>query len=997
MSLAETESDIRAAFVFHREQRQGLPVFGLEHGLTAERSLDLKNALGHLVRIQGAESIFKTFPLSVVACSSEIGYEYRGTGTDFWPKFEREIAASIGEAGRQAHTGAFLYAHKTLGLMAPPETPWTRNFRHIAWPITNAIASREIHRPLAIALRRTMTFAFTDVSLDELVARLTIEARSQQNTRLIEWLQQADVASALISRLLDLPIDDSTVEIVSLDRIVADLEADPIARQSVMSALERRKATKTKRASPLFRFRIVLEAGGAVSAALQVPNLDGPVLESLESELARCGGTVSLAEGGCELSFSRLAVGTELDLRMTSFHALLSGNTYFLHDAGASYGQLEQLRDLMPTVRDPMIFVEDAMPGHFGEWTSVRKIPKGRRVLFVTTKPIAEPEGLRCIANLEGVTILEIELPSIMGERHLSSAGAQIDFEPLFEIIGGIQIAEGILGPVFLRGMPVLVKREFGAPGEWTVRSSAAGPLRLGEKDVAALLDSAPDHQEIQVDSGKVAGKTEVSFYSVREAGRPLSIRLDPSSPSVEDIQRGQLRMQIDCPLELTDVGISITVDAGGTTLASASGAVTQIPATIGASSGIVRDLAQKLVLAAPDRTGHLFLEVSLHRIWKQRWRLDWDPVEVSWLNNDGAWLAVSDEQEFEVSLSEAATPLSRKAYDKKFGGPSTFRVLLPEANGTAVYLGAICDGPKKFSPGDIASKLPAKSARTLTGGQDTAGFEETVQGYLLWSVARPVHPIASAASRTVARRIEQVITEQLCGRTWLHEENRSQISAGSLFDVLALQAAESELAAGGELPPVPARLQSSFDRCLSEKMRLAWPQLSADKLNIDFENFAAKMDGAVASTFEEIASYLEGENAEAFGDVDPYSEPSDWQSALIAAVERMDGTQLSRMILPTERGEQLQNWDYSLPEADLVSFLAEIHTDLAPPGRGQWIAPSNIQDCLHLWIEPVNLLRQEDWLASLARFLQDRQTARALRYAALRFRAARTAAFRHG
>jgi hypothetical protein len=133
MSLAEIEADIRAAFELHREQRQGLSIFGLEHGLDVERVGELRNELGHLVRSRTVESVFQAFPLSVIACSSEVGYEYRGTGTDFWPKFEAEIAANIGESGRQAHTRAFLYAHKTLGLKAPADTPWTRNFRHIAW------------------------------------------------------------------------------------------------------------------------------------------------------------------------------------------------------------------------------------------------------------------------------------------------------------------------------------------------------------------------------------------------------------------------------------------------------------------------------------------------------------------------------------------------------------------------------------------------------------------------------------------------------------------------------------------------------------------------------------------------------------------------------------------------------------------------------------------------------------------------------------------------
>jgi hypothetical protein len=998
MSLAEFEADIRGAFEFHREQRQGRPIFGLEHGLNAERVPQLQNALGHLVRSRGVESVFQAFPFCVVACSSEVGYEYRGTGTDFWPRFEADISADISESGRQAHTRAFLYAQKALGLKAPPETPWTRNFRHIAWPITNAIASKEIHRPLALALRRTMTFAIGRASVLELVDRLTIEARSQQNTRLIEWLQHTDVASALVSRLLDLPLEDDALEIVSLDRIVADLEADPIARRSVASASEKLKTANRKPAVQLFRFRLVPDDESAARVTLQVPNMEGAEREAIERELARFGGRISLADGGCELTSSQLSPGTELDLRMSSLHSLLSGTTDLLSGADASEEFFDHLWKLMPSVSDPMVLVEETVPGHFGEWNSKRNIPRDRRVLLATSRMIAEPEGLVCFAEIEGVHFLEVQLSSEKGLLHLNRAGAALEHEQLFEIMGGIQIAEGILGPVFARGMPVLLRRtEAGGTGDWIVRSNVVGQLRLGENDVAAILDDTPDHQEIQIETGEAAAATTIEFASVEETARPLSIQLEPASPSVEDIQRGQLRLLISSPMNLKDVLVSITVEAPGGRLASASGTVATIPATIGSDSELIRELAKALVRAAPDRSVHLYLEASLHRIWKQRWRLDWDPVEVSWLNNDGVWHALSDDRELEVSRSEAGSPLSWTTYEGSDTQSRAYRILVPTAQGTPVYLGAICDGPETLKPGDIDPQLPRNAARTLEGGEDVASFPDTVHGYLLWSVARPVHPIASLASRTIAGRIEELIVEQLCGRAWIEAERRSQISAGSLFDVLAAQAIETELAAGGELPPLPASLQKILPRSLAEEMQSAWPQLSADLLDIDYEKFAEEMDGAVATTYEGLAGHLDGGEAEAFRDVDPYSDPSQWQLALKSAVDRMSGSLLSRMILPAERGDQLQTWDYSLPEAQLVSLVAEIHTDLSPRGQRQWITAANIQDCLHLWTEPAEVLRSEGWLTSLGRFLQDRQTARAVRYAALRYRAARLMDSSHG
>ena len=998
MALSKFEAEIRTAFEQLREQRQGLPVYGLEHGLTAAQIPELKRALGHLVRYQSGDSSFRKFPLSVVACSSEIGYEYRGTGTDFWPKLEAEIAAGIDEAAKEAHTKAFRYAQKKFGLKSPPDTPWARNFRHISWPISNAIAAKEIHRPLATALRRTMTFAFANASIEELVARLTIEARSEQNTRLTEWLQHTDVAAALISRLLELPLEENAVEIVSLDRIVADLEADPIARQSVAAASERRKAASSKRSIPEFRVLIILNASGVPRSALQVPGLDGAEIEVIKRALAKVGGKVELAEGGCSLKTVQLVPGALLDLQMASFHSLLSGSASLKDPGEIPFDLFNEIESLMPRISDPMVFVEDSLPGSFGEWKSERRIPKGRRIVLATSRDHLEPDGLAPLAEADGVRFFEVEIPSTAGELHLSMAGAKVETDPVFELSGGIPLYEGLRGPVFSRGMPVLLKRcDTSENGDWTVRSSAVNPLTLASNDIGVLLDETPEHQKIEVETDEAKVAMEIDFFSAEERSRCLSIKLDPASPSVEDIQRGQLRIQIFAPLELEDAQVAIGVTSGSKCLASSSGKVPRLPATIGASSELIQSLADQLVEAAPARSAHLFLEVSLHGVWSKRWHLDWDPVQVNWLNNDGAWYALSEEQELEVFQSAVARPLSRADYEKSRKEEATFRVLFPQVDGQPVYLGSICDGPKAFKPEEIAPLLPTETTRAMSGRENVAGFEETLHSYLLWTTARPVHPVAALASLAVSRRIESLLVQQLCGRSWVGVERRSEFSAGSLYDVLATQAVETGLAAGGEFPSVPAKLLAAFDRTLSAKLASAWPNLSADMLDIDFDKFAEAMDGAVAETYEELAVQLVGEEANAFGDVDPFSEPAKWQSALNTAIARMSGSLLSRKILPAERGEQLQTWDYSLPQAQLVSLLLDIHTDVSPRGQKKWIRSSNIQDCLHLWIEPPELLKEDEWMESISSFLQDRQTARAVRYAALRYRAAHSMAYVYG
>ena len=132
-------------------------------------------------------------------------------------------------------------------------------------------------------------------------------------------------------------------------------------------------------------------------------------------------------------------------------------------------------------------------------------------------------------------------------------------------------------------------------------------------------------------------------------------------------------------------------------------------------------------------------------------------------------------------------------------------------------------------------------------------------------------------------------------------------------------------------------------------------------------------------------------EAAEDFENAYPYSEPALWRSAHLSAVDRISGKLMSRLILPGERGRQLQEWDYRQSSAKLITLLAELHADLSPRGQRKWIDASILQDGFHLWIEPSEILKTDDWLSSISKFLQDRQTARAVRYAALRFRASRS------
>jgi hypothetical protein len=67
--------------------RGQLPLFAIEHGLDEAALSGLRAAVSRNLeadpQLQGATWSWAYLPLLVVA--TEVGYRYRGTGTDFWP------------------------------------------------------------------------------------------------------------------------------------------------------------------------------------------------------------------------------------------------------------------------------------------------------------------------------------------------------------------------------------------------------------------------------------------------------------------------------------------------------------------------------------------------------------------------------------------------------------------------------------------------------------------------------------------------------------------------------------------------------------------------------------------------------------------------------------------------------------------------------------------------------------------------------------------------
>lgn len=206
-SMAQFEFDHRylsERFLDLYQKRSPLPVFAVEHGLDEDQleklRLYVSRQLGARPSLQNPWWLQNYFPLLVVA--TEVGYRYRGTGTDFWPILSAEVQAECGHSFRHGLSRLFEIGHRDHHLARPGNSIWERHFPHIAWPIRNACAPLELHRHLSLTLRQAIREGMSTEQSEELLTHVRDLAMRRESRRFESWLQARDLAQEVIRRLL---------------------------------------------------------------------------------------------------------------------------------------------------------------------------------------------------------------------------------------------------------------------------------------------------------------------------------------------------------------------------------------------------------------------------------------------------------------------------------------------------------------------------------------------------------------------------------------------------------------------------------------------------------------------------------------------------------------------------------------------------------------------------------------------------------------------------
>lgn len=547
-SLKEEHREIGDHIAELSVDRGEFPVFLIEHGRSAEQLSNLRNLLRRQLELDPGLSSpqWNWCYLPLLAATAEVGYRYRGTGTDFWPVVEQDLHVTTGSGFRTGLVRLFEVAHREHAIARPGESPWELHFPLIAWPIANALVPLELQPQLARALQQALRAGFSGKDPDALYRYLVQAAAGQAGRRFENWLHQTDTATEVTRRLL-YPESEGWLSGEIVDRIDHDLRKDDAASIAIREA-RRISERKTKAVTDIPPARFVL------SLMEQTPTtvlIRGPVLSTEVREevtiLLRCAGDRIRALGSDRaidlrsfLFGGSMAIGAPTSLP----HSPLRREGARAQDDDAGERVLSALQPKVASyflVGAGRVEANAVFPGE--------RLPTGSHVIrwgafvddetpefhWLSTDDKADAEllrhaGFHVSSTRAGLRVLGLPLP---GENAKFAAGF------------------GVMASTEVQDAPLRLDAEI-APSKFN---------RFGER-IWSVFEPEPGEHSIE-DIGGDAGAIEFEVVEAPETER-AEISVDPLSPTLADLESGNLSVRITAPVALENVRVRMRLSASG-------------------------------------------------------------------------------------------------------------------------------------------------------------------------------------------------------------------------------------------------------------------------------------------------------------------------------------------------------------------------------------------------------------------------------------------------
>ena len=1006
--MIEAQRLLDERFSGWRDSRAG-PVFFIEHGLTESELEQLTVDVGQAVWRHPPESgWWRACPLPLVVSATEVGYRYRGTGTDFWPKLERALDTNINPTSRQSIRDLFEVCSSQYRGARPVATPWSAVFRLIAWPTTHALVPREFHRQLAATLAnlRASVLAFDDASLHRAVKI----AAERSSTRFASFLEGAGVAVAVIRALLgegNSEISENTVA-----RIAEDLASDPEARRDIAFA---RRAQRHLRSWPGLPVESV--ALPAVEGSLQLrrhddrtltiearfPPVQGPDAARLRRILRRRRFAPRLWGVTSAVPSERFLSGLPFAVSLTSVPE--AGARLFdgVPDLGLEDGLQRILESFTLEIHQLLLFSENA-DGNLARRVRGKQISGHRGYWLLTANGAADTcAGLPSLGEVGPFCCFRLDPSEASGRDALERCGYSVQYGIEVGFAGAPPLDNFGSTPRFLVGdHRVIVPRR--------VHPSGSRVELDGER---ALLDEklirvrVPNGEHV-LEISSPGTSRQYPFEGVAEAAsnqsRACWIELAAPEMTVQALLGGKMALRIDGLAPLDGLILTVELETAGCFL-GITHRLGPLPQTLFGDheswSTLLDKSTREQVLR--DKTPILHARVG-GGLAAESWPLEQRLRSCWWVKRPSGFIL---ESEFgplaygEVAVTAPTAPPESTRFEET----GEARLLSPLDPDEATFGGVaqfttLCVAPDALVLSAPRMNKPRLSRSPKTDGE-SLGAEHLAEAWLRWALAESDSLTAEIRRRQVSSEVDGWLTEVVCGENW---RQREALVNAAFADPWMLLADACRKTGRGLDPYIRVSTDDKEEviRLAVAGVRRAHPDLwlriglivddgdDSDATLLDPDHYDA-LDAAFERAYQRLADRYRQTGKEDIADqikeADPGSAPEQWDAALeyVRAASEMQG--LGELLLPTNTATQLMALDPTLmPIKEMSEELRHWSTESRTALAGAVPTEAMLETILAFWIAPETAIVL-DWRGALGTLLSERALARAARYLALRAR----------
>ena len=988
---------LEARFDNLREMRTG-SVFFVEHGLSNIELVELNEALRQKLAVHSTEEhCWDNHPLPLLVAATEVGYRYRGAGTDFWPRFESELDTVFRATERQRVRDLFVSAAEKYNGARPPESSWARAFHYIAWPITHALVPVEFHRSLAATLAN-LQIKVQELNDANLYRAVRLAAR-QVSARFDTWLSDPDLVVKITRMLLGVGENDFAKEVVA--RIIEDISHDDNARRDVAIArrLQRtvrtsRPTTPKKQSLPVVKGRLRLrKCDGEITLEMSFPHLEHALFEPTRRALRRRRYTPRLWGVSARVPSEQLLSGLPFTLKLESKPGedaeLLPG----VSDLEIDDEQRELLRSLRMDFNPPILFVVNADREVAVNIRGIEISGYKRYWLLASSADTLALETLPNLGNVGPYACIELD-PSVPAAvavlqklNYQVQYGLSVGFAgapPLDRDSAKLQFAEGDIRLVVPR------------------RPLPDGTMvRFGEEEVPLIDDlvkiSILEGEHVITVSSNNQSRN-YGFQGVKQvpdgSAHVCWIELIAPELSVQSLLAGNVSLRVESLFPLEGLELTVEIEAAGR-LVSVSIPLGPLPETIKGDAELWANLLDESSRQFVLQDVHPTLHVRVGALAFGSWPLE-RRVRPCWWENLGSEISLRSELgTLAFGGVTASRPLDRPVLGVTDDGIEAVLLapldLDPSTYDPSAAFTALCVAPARMNLHTPSVQKP-RLRRRRRAERDSTGLEDLMEAYLRWALAESVSLTAEIRRRQVMALLDNWISELCCGEIWVCHEAKFKAITSDPWQLLVKTLSMTGLGLDSYVELTPGD-KAIVNRLAVAEIRRTRPELwtlVGTPCDLDDGDYGT-LDLACGRAYEQLADeYVQrGQEdlAENIAEGDPGADGDEWDEALQGVKALAEFHTLAELLSPSDTAAKLVALDYTLMSLDDLTeeFIRWSHGAQRALSGGVVPDETVLEAILMLWLAPERAVRL-DWRGGpLDTLISERSVARVGRYMCLR------------